>query len=74
MLELNQILKANEINFAILAALPAFVLAVLSLMLMRSWIVQVRMCIGPRRDRDELDQQTKFGIFIDRGLSIPVLD
>ncbi|KAI7979829.1 hypothetical protein LOK49_Contig238G00005 [Camellia lanceoleosa] len=27
MLELDQILKANEINFAILAALPAFFLA-----------------------------------------------
>lgn len=29
MLELNQILRANEINFAILAALPALLAAVL---------------------------------------------
>lgn len=41
MLELNQILKANEINFAILAALPAFAVIVLSMILVRSWIMQV---------------------------------
>lgn len=41
MLELNQILKANEINFAILAALPAFVIVFLLMMLARSWIMQV---------------------------------
>lgn len=41
MLELDQILKANEINFAILAALPAFVLSLLLLMLVRAWIMQV---------------------------------
>lgn len=37
MLELNQILRANEINFAILAALPAFFLSLLLLMLVRAW-------------------------------------
>ncbi|XP_059430328.1 protein DGS1, mitochondrial [Corylus avellana] len=38
MLELDQILKANEINFAILAALPAFFLSLVLLMLMRAWL------------------------------------
>ncbi|MQM15500.1 hypothetical protein Taro_048445, partial [Colocasia esculenta] len=38
MLELDQILKANEINFAILAALPAFFLSVILVMLARAWI------------------------------------
>ncbi|KAJ4978366.1 hypothetical protein NE237_009146 [Protea cynaroides] len=37
MLELDQILKANEINFAILAALPAFFLFLILVMLLRSW-------------------------------------
>ncbi|KAE8037586.1 hypothetical protein FH972_010164 [Carpinus fangiana] len=37
MLELDQILKANEINFAILAALPAFFLFLVLLMLVRAW-------------------------------------
>lgn len=41
MLELNQILRANEINFAILAALPAFFLSLLLLMVVRAWIKQV---------------------------------
>ncbi|CAL1403522.1 unnamed protein product [Linum trigynum] len=40
MLELDQILKANEINFAILAALPAFGLSLLLLVLLRAWIKQ----------------------------------
>ncbi|XP_072976822.1 protein DGS1, mitochondrial [Typha angustifolia] len=40
MLELDQILKANEINFAILAALPACFLSILLLMVVRSWILQ----------------------------------
>ncbi|CAO2832646.1 unnamed protein product [Amaranthus hypochondriacus] len=40
MLELNQILKANEINFAMLAALPAFVLVLVLFMLMQSWMMQ----------------------------------
>ncbi|KAI4383709.1 hypothetical protein MLD38_009515 [Melastoma candidum] len=40
MLELDQILRANEINFAILAALPAFFLSFLLLMFFRSWLKQ----------------------------------
>ncbi|KAL5766206.1 hypothetical protein ACOSP7_016823 [Xanthoceras sorbifolium] len=40
MLELNQILRANEINFAILAALPAFFLSLILLMLVRAWFKQ----------------------------------
>ncbi|XP_057955814.1 protein DGS1, mitochondrial [Malania oleifera] len=40
MLELDQILKANEINFAILAALPAFFLSLILLMLVRAWFKQ----------------------------------
>lgn len=41
MLELDQILRANEINFAILAALPAFFISLLLLMLVRAWLKQV---------------------------------
>ena len=41
MLELNQILRANEINFAILAALPAFFVSLLLIMLVRAWVKQV---------------------------------
>lgn len=41
MLELDQILKANEINFAILAALPAFGLLLLLLFLVRAWAMHV---------------------------------
>ncbi|CAM0953368.1 unnamed protein product [Alopecurus aequalis] len=37
MLELDQILKANEINFAILAALPAFGLSLLLLLVVGAW-------------------------------------
>ncbi|OIT23017.1 PREDICTED: protein DGS1, mitochondrial-like isoform X2 [Nicotiana attenuata] len=40
MLELDQILRANEINFAILAALPAFFLSLIVIMVMRAWIKQ----------------------------------
>ncbi|XP_031272508.1 protein DGS1, mitochondrial [Pistacia vera] len=40
MLELEQILRANEINFAILAALPAFFLSFFLLMLIRAWFKQ----------------------------------
>ncbi|XP_048499612.1 protein DGS1, mitochondrial isoform X2 [Beta vulgaris subsp. vulgaris] len=49
MLELNQILKANEINFAILAALPAFVIVFLLMMLARSWIMQDKGAEGRGR-------------------------
>nr|XP_029149603.1 protein DGS1, mitochondrial isoform X2 [Arachis hypogaea] len=41
MLELDQILRANEINFAILAALPAFILSLLLIMLVRTWLKQL---------------------------------
>lgn len=41
MLELDQILRANEINFAVLAALPAFILSFILLMLVRAWFKQV---------------------------------
>ncbi|KAK6138263.1 hypothetical protein DH2020_028010 [Rehmannia glutinosa] len=40
MLELDQILRANEINFAILAALPAFFLSLILAMLVRAWLKQ----------------------------------
>ncbi|XP_010244420.1 PREDICTED: protein DGS1, mitochondrial isoform X2 [Nelumbo nucifera] len=40
MLELDQILRANEINFAILAALPAFFLSLIFLMVVRAWLKQ----------------------------------
>ncbi|EOA20214.1 hypothetical protein CARUB_v10000512mg [Capsella rubella] len=38
MLELDQILRANEINFAILAALPAFFLSIVMLTVLRTWL------------------------------------
>ncbi|XP_051142694.1 protein DGS1, mitochondrial isoform X2 [Andrographis paniculata] len=40
MLELDQILRANEINFAILAALPAFFISLALAMLVRAWLKQ----------------------------------
>ncbi|WVY89837.1 hypothetical protein V8G54_035351 [Vigna mungo] len=40
MLELNQILRANEINFAVLTALPAFFLSLLLIMVVRAWFKQ----------------------------------
>ncbi|WOK96792.1 protein DGS1, mitochondrial isoform X1 [Canna indica] len=49
MLELDQILKANEINFAILAALPAFFLSLLLLMFVRAWLKQDRGAEGRGR-------------------------
>lgn len=52
MLELDQILRANEINFAILAALPAFFLSLGMLTLLRTWLKQVRILI--------IQAQTKF--------------
>lgn len=42
MLELDQILRANEINFAILAALPAFFLSLGLIVAVRAWFRQVR--------------------------------
>lgn len=38
LLEMDQILRANAINFAVLAALPAFGLSLLLLVLLRTWI------------------------------------
>ncbi|XP_074310618.1 protein DGS1, mitochondrial-like isoform X2 [Silene latifolia] len=49
MLELDQILKANEINFAVLAALPAFIFVVILIMLLRSWIKQDKGAEGRGR-------------------------
>ncbi|KAF2291799.1 hypothetical protein GH714_035657 [Hevea brasiliensis] len=49
MLELDQILKANEINFAILAALPAFFLSLMLLMLVRAWFKQDTKAVGRGR-------------------------
>ncbi|ONK78492.1 uncharacterized protein A4U43_C02F19330 [Asparagus officinalis] len=49
MLELDQILKANEINFAILAALPAFFLSILLLMLVQAWALKDKGAEGRGR-------------------------
>lgn len=49
MLELDQILRANEINFAILAALPAFFLSLIVIMLMRAWFKQDKKAEGRGR-------------------------
>ncbi|XP_010906408.1 protein DGS1, mitochondrial [Elaeis guineensis] len=49
MLELDQILKANEINFAVLAALPAFFLSLLLIMLVRAWVRQDKSAEGRGR-------------------------
>ncbi|KAL6649949.1 hypothetical protein ACP70R_014173 [Stipagrostis hirtigluma subsp. patula] len=40
LLEMDQILRANAINFAVLAALPAFGLSLLLLALVRTWIMR----------------------------------
>ncbi|PKA46274.1 hypothetical protein AXF42_Ash020025 [Apostasia shenzhenica] len=49
MLELDQILKANEINFALLAALPAFFLSLILLYLIRTWVFQDKGAEGRGR-------------------------
>ncbi|XP_077218098.1 dgd1 suppressor 1 [Tasmannia lanceolata] len=49
MLELNQILRANEINFAILAALPAFFLSLILLMFVRTWAIKDKGAEGKGR-------------------------
>ncbi|CAN4092542.1 unnamed protein product [Withania somnifera] len=49
MLELDQILRANEINFAILAALPAFFLFLIVVMLVRAWFKQDKKAEGRGR-------------------------
>lgn len=49
MLELNQILRANEINFAILAALPAFLFAMILVWLLRASLLQSKGTEGRGR-------------------------
>ncbi|CAN6483859.1 unnamed protein product [Victoria cruziana] len=49
MLELNQILRANEINFAILAALPAFFLVLILVMVVWPWFTQGKGAEGRGR-------------------------
>ncbi|KAI5071139.1 hypothetical protein GOP47_0013390 [Adiantum capillus-veneris] len=49
MLELNQILRANEINFAILAALPALLFAVILGWLLRASLLQSKGAEGRGR-------------------------
>ncbi|URE19305.1 hypothetical protein MUK42_37339 [Musa troglodytarum] len=49
MLELDQILRANEINFAVLAALPAFFLSLVLLMLVRAWVMRDKSAEGRGR-------------------------
>ncbi|KAL5719467.1 hypothetical protein ACHQM5_012239 [Ranunculus cassubicifolius] len=49
MLELDQILKANEINFAVLAALPAFFVSLIMIMGIRAWLKQDRGAEGRGR-------------------------
>ncbi|GLU18962.1 hypothetical protein SLE2022_352360 [Rubroshorea leprosula] len=50
MLELDQILLANEINFAILAALPAFFLSLILIMSVHAWLKQDTRAEGRGRD------------------------
>ncbi|KAH7862145.1 hypothetical protein Vadar_000722 [Vaccinium darrowii] len=77
MLELDQILRANEINFAILAALPAFFLSFLLLMLVRAWLKKDTRAEGRGRVARlqrrllivEVEKRImQFQIFIDQGL------
>eukprot|EP01018_Ginkgo_biloba_P006080 Gb_02814 [translate_table: standard] len=49
MLELNQILRANEINFAILAALPAFFIIVILARVVQIWLMQEKGAEGKGR-------------------------
>ncbi|XP_010519826.1 PREDICTED: protein DGS1, mitochondrial [Tarenaya hassleriana] len=49
MLELDQILRANEINFAILAALPAFFLSLIMFTLFRTWLKKDSRAVGRGR-------------------------
>lgn len=77
MLELDQILKANEINFAILAALPAFFISLLLLMLLRAWFKRDTRAEGrgriARRQRRLLLVEVEKGIaqyqtYVNQGL------
>ncbi|URE17781.1 hypothetical protein MUK42_03493, partial [Musa troglodytarum] len=49
MLELDQILRPNEINFAVLTALPAFFLSLVLLMLVRAWVMRDKSAEGRGR-------------------------
>ena len=66
MLELDQILKANEINFAILAALPAFGLLLLLLFLVRAWAMHDQGAEG--RGRIARHQRWQLLIEVERRL------
>ncbi|XP_048234521.1 protein DGS1, mitochondrial isoform X2 [Ricinus communis] len=77
MLELDQILKANEINFAVLAALPAFFLSLSLLMLVRAWFKRDTKAEGKgriaRRQRRlllvEVEKRImQYQTFVDQGL------
>uniref|UniRef100_A0A2P2Q3P5 Uncharacterized protein n=1 Tax=Rhizophora mucronata TaxID=61149 RepID=A0A2P2Q3P5_RHIMU len=77
MLELDQILKANEINFAILAALPAFFISLILLMLVRAWLKNDTRAEGrgriARRQRRvllaEVERRiTQYQIYVEQGL------
>lgn len=46
MLEMDQILKANEINFAMLAALPAFFITVILAAIVRLWLTKEKGAEG----------------------------
>lgn len=64
MLELDQILRANEINFAILAALPAFFLSLGMLTLIRTWLKQVRRIDNSRQTKCDSDTYMCSSVFI----------
>lgn len=66
MLELDQILRANEINFAILAALPAFFVSLILLMLVRAWLKQDTRAEG--RGRAASIQRRLLIVEIERGI------
>ncbi|PRQ17009.1 putative nuclear control of ATP synthase 2 [Rosa chinensis] len=83
MLELNQILRANEINFAILAALPAFFLSLILLMLVRAWFKRDKRAEGRGRVARlqrrllvvEVEKRImQYQSFIDQGMEKEALD
>ncbi|KAL6175027.1 hypothetical protein ACLB2K_051670 [Fragaria x ananassa] len=83
MLELNQILRANEINFAILAALPAFFLSLILLMLVRAWFKRDTRAEGRGRVARlqrrllvvEVEKRImQYQTFVDQGMKKEALD
>ncbi|XP_060170108.1 protein DGS1, mitochondrial-like isoform X2 [Lycium barbarum] len=60
MLELDKILRANGINFAILAALPAFFLSLIVIMVMRGWIKQLGRSLCRKKDTHQNIGYTHF--------------